>query len=87
MTNVVDPRRRDDDVVVAALAALSLTSMHARADGAWCSYYVQGGTNCGFHSYAQCMTNLSGIGGSCGVNPAYQSNAGDSRRRSRDWRY
>ena len=74
-------------LAAAAFVMVSLTSLDARADGTWCAYHTKGGTNCGFHSYAQCMTNLSGIGGSCGVNPAYQSNAGDSRRRSRDWRY
>jgi hypothetical protein len=62
------------------VAALALPSVSARADGAWCSYYVQGGTNCGFHSYEQCMANISGIGGSCLRDPAYPA-AADSRRR------
>jgi len=71
-------------VVVAALAALSLTSMHARADGAWCSYYVQGGTNCGFYSYEQCRANISGIGGSCLPNPSFAEPAGSAGRRRRN---
>jgi len=72
-------------VVVAALAALSLASTHARADGAWCSYYVQGGTNCGFYSYEQCRANISGIGGSCLPNPGYADPAGSAGRRRRNY--
>jgi hypothetical protein len=68
-------------VVVAALAALSLTSVHARADGAWCSYYVQGGTNCGFHSYEQSMANISGIGESCQRNPVYPASTDPGRKQ------
>jgi hypothetical protein len=68
-------------VVMAALAALSLSSIGARAQYApWCAYDVRGGTNCGFHSYAQCMANLSGIGGYCSPNPATQG-SGDRRRQ------
>ena len=63
------------------LAVLSITGTGARADGSWCAYDVRGGTNCGFHSYAQCMANISGIGGSCTPNPNY---AGSGRRRYRD---
>ncbi len=48
-------------IVAATLAALPLTSIHARADGAWCAYYTKGATNCGFHSYAQCMADVTGI--------------------------
>jgi hypothetical protein len=58
-------------VAAAALAALASTLVDARADGPWCSYYVQGGKNCGFYSYEQCRANISGIGGSCAPNPAY----------------
>ena len=52
-------------LIAAALAVLPLTGSDARADGPWCAYDVRGGTNCGFHSYAQCQAYLSGIGGSC----------------------
>jgi len=67
-------------LVVAALAALPLSSINARAQYApWCAYDVRGGTNCGFHTYAQCQAALSGIGGYCGRNPASQG-SGDRRR-------
>jgi hypothetical protein len=64
--------------LVAAIASvLPFTSIDARAQYApWCAYYSLGGTNCGFHSYAQCQASVSGIGGSCSPNPA-------SGRRSR----
>jgi hypothetical protein len=67
--------------VVAALVALPLTSVYARADGAWCAYYSSSCcTNCGFHSYEQCMANVSGVGGYCQRNPLYPAST-DSRRR------
>jgi hypothetical protein len=60
-------------LVAAALAALILTGIDVRADGAWCARDVKGETNCGFHTYEQCMANLSGIGGVCDRNQNYQS--------------
>jgi len=65
---------------VTALTALVSAGADARADGPWCSQYVQGGRNCGFYSYEQCRTNISGIGGSCAPNPAYPA-PGNSRSR------
>jgi hypothetical protein len=77
-----------------ALAALSFTSVDTRADGAWCARDSKGGTNCGFHSFAQCQADITGIGGSCSPNPFFQSNnradpnsTRDARRRSRDGQY
>jgi hypothetical protein len=58
-------------VAAVGLAAVSLTTTHARADGAWCARDTRGGTNCGFHSFAQCQADISGIGGSCSPNPAF----------------
>jgi hypothetical protein len=37
-------------IVLAGLGALCCTSIHARADGAWCAHYVNRPTNCGFNS-------------------------------------
>ncbi len=68
-------------LVAAAVAVLPLTSIDARADGPWCAYDAKGGTNCGFHSYAQCMANISGIGGNCAPNPAFQTNSRGKRRQ------
>ncbi len=68
-------------LVVAALAALPLTSVGARAEGSWCAYDTKGTTNCGYYSYAQCMAALSGLGGSCIPNPSYQTNNGRGRNQ------
>ena len=45
----------------------------------WCAYYNffhGGASNCGFSTFQQCMTTVSGIGGSCGANPRYQGSRG-----------
>ena len=79
-------------LAAAALAALPFTSVDARADGAWCARDSKGGTNCGFHTFAQCQADISGIGGFCSPNPffqnnnrGYQNSTRDARRRSRDY--
>ena len=64
-----------------AIAVLPFSSIDARADGPWCAYDAKGGTNCGFYSYAQCMANISGLGGTCARNPAYQGNGRNTRQR------
>jgi hypothetical protein len=47
------------------LAVLAFSSIGARA-ATWCAHYGgQGGTNCGFHSFAQCQAAISGNGGFC----------------------
>jgi hypothetical protein len=69
-------------LVAVAAAMLPLTSISAQAQYApWCAYDVRGGTNCGFHSYAQCQAALSGIGGYCSPNPASRGNNGGRRSR------
>jgi hypothetical protein len=52
-------------------AALSLSTIGARADGTWCAQYSNhgGGTDCGFYSFEQCRATVSGIGGFCMRNP------------------
>src|SRR3981189_3457261 len=81
-------------LVAAALAALPLTSIPAHADGALCARETRGGTNCGFHTYAQCQADIRGIGGSCDPNQAfqtynrgYQTYSRGARRLARDWQY
>jgi hypothetical protein len=59
-------------LLIAALALLPFTTVDGRADGAWCARDSKGGTNCGFHSYEQCKTNISGIGGYCERNLFYR---------------
>jgi hypothetical protein len=72
-------------------AALSLSTIGARADGTWCAHYGVPHTNCGFYSFQQCMAAISGNGGFCLPNPfsAYGSagstydSAREPRRRHR----
>ena len=72
-------------LVAATLAALPFASIHAHADGPWCASYTKGSTNCGFYSYAQCLANVTGIGGYCSRNPAFLSSGRDARPRPRDY--
>src|SRR5436190_12517561 len=59
-----------------ALGTLTLASLGtgsvALADGPWCA--SAGGrssyTNCGYHTFQQCLAAVSGVGGSCSPNPA-----------------
>ena len=49
----------------------------------WCAYYSApyDDSNCGFTSYAQCMEDVSGIGGFCQPNNTYVPPAGSGHRR------
>jgi hypothetical protein len=41
----------------------------------WCAYYdagTDGGTNCGFTTFEQCMATASGLGSNCQPNTQYQ---------------
>jgi hypothetical protein len=71
-------------LVAITLAALSLSTIGARADGTWCAHYGSkggGGTNCGFYSFEQCRATVSGIGGFCQRNPFAAYGAATERRR------
>ncbi len=68
------------------VAAMFATAASARAQNyPWCAYYAMGadggGTNCGFVTYEQCMTTLSGMGGFCVLNNQYHRPAGPSDQR------
>jgi hypothetical protein len=56
----------------------------AWAEGSWCAQYGggNGGTNCGFYSFDQCMAAVSGNGGFCRQNGfyGYQNSARRPRR-------
>ncbi len=64
-----------------ALAALAMTASAkpaAAIEYPWCAQYGgigDGGRNCGFTTYAQCMTTVSGIGGGCERNLFYEGSA------------
>jgi hypothetical protein len=66
-------------IVVAGLATVG-RSANAQ-NYPWCAYYGGGdmgggGSNCGFTTFEQCMTTLSGMGGFCDRNTQYVPPAG-----------
>ena len=70
-------------IVLATTAAPALMPSPAHADQyRWCAVYGghdgDGGTNCGFVTYEQCMATVSGTGGYCAPNPFY---TGSAKRR------
>jgi len=58
--------------VLLALVALAVERSPATAqNAAWCAYYKGGaGTSCGFATFQQCMASVSGVGGTCNLNPS-----------------
>jgi hypothetical protein len=72
-------------LAAATLWAFSGTAAHAQ-NYPWCSQYtgaMGGSMNCGFSTFAQCMANVSGIGGFCIRNDTYQPSLGGARRSYR----
>jgi hypothetical protein len=61
--------------VAIGLAASFFAGMAAAEPYKWCASYGTttggGGSNCGFVTLEQCRATVSGIGGSCNVNPFY----------------
>ncbi|MGA7388700.1 MAG: DUF3551 domain-containing protein [Pseudolabrys sp.] len=49
----------------------------------WCAVYAApgGGTNCGFFTWQQCMTTISGIGGFCEPNQFYNPGPASRTRK------
>jgi len=68
-------------VTIAAItfAAFSLSTVEGRA-APWCANYgTRGGaSNCGFHTFEQCMAAKSGMGGFCDRNPFELGSAGSA---------
>ena len=66
-------------VAFGAITALSAFTQPAVAiEYPWCAQYGglgDGGRNCGFSTYAQCMATVSGIGGGCERNLFYNGPA------------
>ena len=55
--------------MLGVFAAIVCIEKHAEAqNGQWCAYFDaggDGGTNCGFESFQQCLDTVRGMGGSC----------------------
>jgi hypothetical protein len=61
---------RPQTLALLALTGLALSyAGSARADEAWCAYYEDQSTNCGFATFQQCEADISGVGGMCSRNP------------------
>ncbi len=59
-------------IMCAVLVGIAGTSTQADAQNyPWCAYYKNGGTNCGFIAFDQCMANISGVHGYCARNTQY----------------
>jgi tetratricopeptide (TPR) repeat protein len=50
-------------------AALALGAPAKAKEPGWCATYRNGGNNCGFNTYEQCMAAISGVGGFCNRSP------------------
>lgn len=59
--------------LAAFVAATASSAAHAQ-NYPWCAVLNMGDNsyNCGFTTYAQCMTTISGIGGFCERNTQFQ---------------
>jgi hypothetical protein len=66
-----------------AIASVAASSGAEAQNYPWCAIYGTGfeGTNCGFASFQQCLTNVSGIGGFCEPNNLYQLPPGPQQSR------
>ena len=71
-------------LAAAACVAFAFASTQGRADGAWCARDSLGCTNCGFHTFAQCQANVSGMGGSCERNPNRVASSDARGRKQRN---
>ena len=60
--------------VFAVLVAATAIGARAQAQNyPWCAHYGKGdgGMNCGFTTFQQCLIDLSGLGGFCEQNNTY----------------
>jgi hypothetical protein len=65
-------------VTATTLLAALLLAGGARA-APWCAHYNTGLNDCGFYSYRQCKTALSGVGGVC-LHNGFETPYGSARR-------
>jgi Protein of unknown function (DUF3551) len=69
--------------LLGALVVAAAIGTPAHADGPWCAFYdgrFGGASNCGFHTYEQCLATISGVGGWCQPNTMYVPPSGRQRR-------
>jgi uncharacterized protein DUF3551 len=71
-------------IALAAAAGFAAAAPAHAIEYPWCAQYGRfgdGGRNCGFVSYGQCMATVSGIGGFCERNSFYKGREPAKRRR------
>lgn len=51
---------------------------------AWCATYRNGGNNCGFNTYEQCMAAVSGVGGFCNKSPYAEPDKPAARKERKE---
>src|SRR5215510_5448482 len=75
---VQEATMRTIPIVAIIFAAFLLSSVEGNA-APWCANYGGargGGSNCGFHTFEQCLAAKSGNGGFCDRNPFELGSAG-----------
>jgi hypothetical protein len=70
-------------IAVALVAYLAPTEPARAQDWPWCATHNHGGANCGFASWQQCQSSISGRGGFCSPNPHAQTGPAARRERRR----
>jgi len=60
-------------ILATAVAAVSFAGGAQAQSYPWCAHYDKGDDvmNCGFISFQQCLTDVSGVGGFCQPNNTY----------------
>jgi Protein of unknown function (DUF3551) len=63
-----------------ALSAATIPSAQAQEpmNYPWCAIGGEGARNCGFQSFAQCQSDISGVGWICQKNTQYHSESTES---------
>jgi hypothetical protein len=56
-------------LALTAFALFYTGSARAAEKEAWCAYYADQSSNCGFATFQQCEADISGVGGMCSRNP------------------
>jgi Protein of unknown function (DUF3551) len=65
----ISPRITLAVLALAGMALIDAGSARAEKAAAWCAYYDDESTNCGFATFEQCEADISGVGGFCSRNP------------------
>lgn len=76
-------------ILAIALGAAALSGNAKAQNYPWCALYgggdKGGASNCGFVTFEQCLTTLSGMGGFCQQNTQYVAPAGPRRALAHRW--